>query len=103
MIPILKSCFASASATWADKLASTVPKTTSTLVGGSGGRFGLVYSYADFYYHAALMNGFGGQVFDKAGQPVMDNPANVNAMELLVRWIVQPAMNGTPPSIVNAR
>ena len=76
------------------KLVPQPPKTTAELVtlakkigDKQAGRFGLVYSYADFYYHAALMNGFGGMVFDKAGQPVMDNPANVKALELLLRWI----------------
>jgi len=76
------------------KLVQQPPKTTEELVAlakklgppGSG-RYGLAYSYADFYYHAALQNGFGGGVFGPGGQPTLDRPENVKALELLVRWI----------------
>jgi arabinogalactan oligomer/maltooligosaccharide transport system substrate-binding protein len=87
------------------KLVPQPPKTTADLVATAkkigdpkAGRFGLVYSYADFYYHAALMNGFGGRVFDKGGQPVMDNPENVKALELLVRWIEKDRILPKEPS-----
>jgi arabinogalactan oligomer/maltooligosaccharide transport system substrate-binding protein len=62
------------------KLLKTPPKTTTELVKVSqgltnkaAGKFGLAWSYGDFYYVASLLNGFGGGVFDKA-------------MELLVQW-----------------
>jgi arabinogalactan oligomer/maltooligosaccharide transport system substrate-binding protein len=75
------------------KLVKTPPKTDVELVAlakkltdKGAGRFGLAYSYADFYYHAALQNAFGGRVFD-AGVPVLNNPENVKALQLLVSWI----------------
>jgi len=76
------------------KLVKEPPKTSGELVAlakklsdPKTGRFGLAYSYADFYYHAALMNGFGGRVFDGGAKPVLDNPENVKATELLLRWL----------------
>ena len=75
------------------KLVSTPPKTTAELVATAkkltdpkAGKFGLVYSYADFYYHAALMNGFGGGVF-KGRSPVLNSPQNIKSLELLMRWV----------------
>ena len=35
------------------------------LTNAAAGKFGLAYWYSDFYYHAALMNAFGGGVFDR--------------------------------------
>jgi arabinogalactan oligomer/maltooligosaccharide transport system substrate-binding protein len=76
------------------KLVSTPPKTSAEMVkmaksltDAKVGKFGLAYSYADYYYHAALQNAFGGGVFDAKGQPVVNQPANVKAMELLLTWI----------------
>jgi arabinogalactan oligomer/maltooligosaccharide transport system substrate-binding protein len=75
------------------KLLKTPPKTTTELVkvaqgltNKAAGKFGLAWSYGDFYYVASLLNGFGGGVFDKATQPTMNAPANVKALELLVQW-----------------
>ena len=75
------------------KLVSTPPKTTAELVAVAKkltdpktGKFGLVYSYADFYYHAALMNGFGGGVF-KGRTPTLNSPENIKSQELLMRWV----------------
>ena len=52
-------------------LVETPPRTTDELVAiaerltdPERGRFGLAYSYGDFYYHSALMNAFGGSVFE---------------------------------------
>ena len=76
------------------KLVKTPPRTTGELVAiakkltnAKAGRFGLAYSYTDFYYHAALMNGFGGRVFDAGTRPVLDAPENVKSLELLLRWL----------------
>jgi arabinogalactan oligomer/maltooligosaccharide transport system substrate-binding protein len=76
------------------KLVSTPPKTTKELVklaqsltNKSAGRFGLAYSYADFYYHASLMNGFGGGVFDQEAKPTLNRKENVKSLELLLKWI----------------
>jgi arabinogalactan oligomer / maltooligosaccharide transport system substrate-binding protein len=75
------------------KLLKTPPKTTGEiekvakqLTNAGAGKFGLVYWYSDFYYHATLMNGFGGGVF-QGRKPVMNQPANVKSLELLVKWI----------------
>jgi arabinogalactan oligomer/maltooligosaccharide transport system substrate-binding protein len=76
------------------KLVKTPPKTTGELVAvakklsdAKAGRFGLAYPYTDFYYHAALMNAFGGRVFDPGTKPVLDAPENAKALELLLKWI----------------
>lgn len=75
-------------------LVKVPPRTTGELVATAkkltdqaAGRFGLAYWHSDFYYHAALMNGFGGRVFDPGTKPVLDNPENVKSIELLVRWL----------------
>ena len=84
------------------KLVQTPPKTTAELVtmakrlsNAAEGRFGLAYWYSDFYYHAALMNGFGGAAF--AGRkPTLNAPANVKSLELLTSWIGQGFMPAEP-------
>src|SRR4029079_15555827 len=74
------------------KLVPTPPKTTGELVALSkkltdkkAGRFGLVYPYNDFYYHAALMNGFGGGVFDAKFNPTMNSKENVQSVDFLLK------------------
>lgn len=69
------------------------PKTTRELVALAKqftdvprGRFGLAYPYDDFFYHAALHNGFGGGVFDDKRRPILDHPGNLAAGELLLKW-----------------
>jgi len=76
------------------KLVPTPPKTTGELVALAKkltdletGRFGLAYWYSDFYYHAPLMNAFGGGVFGPDGRPVLDSAANVKSIELVMRWL----------------
>lgn len=75
------------------KLLPTPPKTTGELVAtakkltdAGAGRFGLAYWYSNFYYHAALMNGFGGKVFDAQRNPVLNNPENVKSLDYLMKW-----------------
>lgn len=51
------------------------------------GRFGLAYSYSDFYQHSGVMNAFGGAVFNEEGQPVIDQPANVESINLVLEWL----------------
>lgn len=50
------------------------------------GRFGVVYAYDDFFFHAALMNGYGGGAFDGAGKLTLNGPANIKASDLVQRW-----------------
>ncbi|MGZ3460987.1 MAG: extracellular solute-binding protein, partial [Archangium sp.] len=76
------------------KLVPTPPKTSGELVklarkltDKQAGRFGLAYSYGDFYYHAALMNGFGGGVFDAKFNPTINSSENVKAVDQLLKWI----------------
>lgn len=75
------------------KLVPKPPTTTAELVATAKkltdpktGKFGLAYSYADFYYHSCLMNGFGGGAF-KGRTPILNSPENVKSMELLMRWV----------------
>ncbi|HEX2224125.1 MAG TPA: extracellular solute-binding protein [Thermoanaerobaculia bacterium] len=84
------------------KLVPAPPKTTGEMIAlakkntnAASGRFGLVYWYSDFYYHAALMNGFGGGVF--AGRkPTMNSPQNVQSLDLLRKWMASGVMPEEP-------
>jgi arabinogalactan oligomer / maltooligosaccharide transport system substrate-binding protein len=88
------------------KLVAKPPKTTGELISGCKklGQAGevtcLVYPYTDFYYHAALMNAFGGRVFDPGPTPRLDAPENVKAMELLLRWMDKDRILPREPSTV---
>ena len=75
------------------KLVPTPPKTSGEMVtmakkltDAKAGRFGLAYAYNDFFYHAAVMNGFGGGVFDAKNTPTMNSPANVKSVEQVLKW-----------------
>jgi arabinogalactan oligomer/maltooligosaccharide transport system substrate-binding protein len=52
----------------------------------TSGRYGLVYFYNNFYFHAALMNAYGGRVFDENGQLVLNSPQTVASMEEMMKW-----------------
>lgn len=83
------------------KLVPTPPKTTAELAAQAkkltgGGKFGLVYWYSDFYYHAALMNGFGGGVFGPNRKPTLNSPQNVQSLNFLLGWINQGFMPAEP-------
>ena len=76
------------------KLVTKVPKTTGELVtigksltDASTGRFGVAYWYSNFYYHAILMNAFGGGAFDAAGKPIINCEANAKSLDLLLKWV----------------
>jgi arabinogalactan oligomer/maltooligosaccharide transport system substrate-binding protein len=83
------------------KLLPNPPKTTAELAATAkrltgSGRFGLAYWYSDFYYHAALMNGFGGGVFGPNRRPTLNSPQNVQSLNLLLKWINQGFMPAEP-------
>lgn len=85
------------------KLVQAPPKTTGELAAlakkltnAASNRFGLVYWYSDFYYHAGLMNGFGGSVFTQGRKPAMNSAANVASVQLLVKWVDQGFMPPDP-------
>jgi arabinogalactan oligomer / maltooligosaccharide transport system substrate-binding protein len=87
------------------KLVTAPPKTSTELLAVSKkmtdpktGKFGLAYSYSDFYYHAALMNGFGGGVFDKGRKPTLNSPANVKSLEYLMKWVTKDKILPLEPS-----
>ena len=87
------------------KLLPTPPKTSKELVAmakkltdAKSGRFGLAYSYSDYYYHAALQNAFGGRAFDPGPKPVLNAPENVKALELLMRWFTVDGILPAEPS-----
>jgi arabinogalactan oligomer / maltooligosaccharide transport system substrate-binding protein len=74
-------------------LVPSPPKTTAELEAIAGkltdkarGRFGLAYAYDDFFFHAAIQNGFGGGAFDAAGKLILNNPANIKAADLVRDW-----------------
>ena len=84
------------------KLLQTPPKTSAELIAtgkkltnAATGKFGLAYAYADFYYHAALMNAFGGGVFE-GRKPTLNSPANVKSFDLLLKWQGQGFMPAEP-------
>lgn len=87
------------------KLVPKPPTTSAELVAiakqhtdVAAGRFGLAYWYSDFYYHAPLMNAFGGGVFDAAGKPTLDSAANVRALEYLMGWLEKDRILPAEPS-----
>jgi arabinogalactan oligomer/maltooligosaccharide transport system substrate-binding protein len=88
------------------KLVPVPPKTSAELVtvakkltDKAAGRFGLAYAYNDFYYHAALMNGFGGRVFEgSSAKPVLNTPENVRGLEQLMTWFDKDQILPAEPS-----
>jgi arabinogalactan oligomer/maltooligosaccharide transport system substrate-binding protein len=87
------------------KLVASPPKTSTELVATAkkltnraAGKFGLAYSFADFYYHAALMNGFGGRVFDAGTKPVLNNPQNIQSLEYMLKWFKKDQILPAEPS-----
>ncbi|HEX6900651.1 MAG TPA: extracellular solute-binding protein [Thermoanaerobaculia bacterium] len=83
------------------KLLPKPPATTAELAAQAkkltgGGKFGLAYWYSDFYYHAALMNGFGGGVFGPNRKPTLNSPQNIQSLNYLLGWINQGFMPAEP-------
>ena len=86
-------------------LVKTPPKTTGELVklakgltNAASGRFGLAYEYSNFFFHAALMNAYGGQVFAPGPKPVIDSPQNVAAAKTMLKWYKQDGVLPADPS-----
>ena len=74
-------------------LVKAPPKTTGELIkvaksltNAASGRFGLAYEYSNFFFHAALMNAYGGQVFAPGAKPTIDSPQNVQAVKTMMKW-----------------
>ncbi len=87
------------------KLVPTPPKSSGELVkvakkltDKKAGRFGLAYSYGDFYYHASLMNGFGGGVFGPGTTPTLNSAENVKSVEQVLKWVEKDGILPAEPS-----
>jgi arabinogalactan oligomer/maltooligosaccharide transport system substrate-binding protein len=86
-------------------MVKTPPKTTGELIKVAkgltnvpSGRFGLAYEYSNFFFHAALMNAFGGQVFAPGPKPVIDSPQNVAAVKTMLKWYKEDGILPADPS-----
>jgi arabinogalactan oligomer / maltooligosaccharide transport system substrate-binding protein len=86
-------------------LVKTPPQTTAELIklakgmtDASTGRFGLAYEYSNYFFHAALMNAYGGQVFAPGPTPVIDSPQNVAAVKTMLKWYKQDGVLPADPS-----
>ncbi|MFO1266610.1 MAG: extracellular solute-binding protein [Rubrivivax sp.] len=84
-------------------LVKAPPKTTDEMVklaksltNAASGRYGLAYWYTNFYFHSALMNAFGGAVFDKDGKLVLDSPANVASLNQMMKWFKDGVLPAEP-------
>ncbi len=53
------------------------------------GKFGLATWYSDPYYHAPLLNAFGGSLFAPDGRPTVNSAPNVQSAQLLKTWLRQ--------------
>jgi arabinogalactan oligomer/maltooligosaccharide transport system substrate-binding protein len=62
------------------------------------GKFGLAYEYSNYFFHAALMNAFGGGVFDDSANPTIDQPANIEAIKLMMDWYKEEGILPADPS-----
>jgi arabinogalactan oligomer / maltooligosaccharide transport system substrate-binding protein len=74
-------------------------KVAKGLTNKAAGRFGLAYAYSDYYYHAALQNGFGGGVFAAGAQPALASKENEAALELLMKWLYKDEILPAEPSV----
>ena len=88
------------------KLVKTPPKDTAELVkvaksltNKAAGRFGLAYAFTDYYYHAALQNGFDGGPFEAGSKAALNRKENVAALELLMRWLDTDGILPGEPSV----
>jgi arabinogalactan oligomer / maltooligosaccharide transport system substrate-binding protein len=86
-------------------LVKTPPKTTAEMVtmakaltNTQSGRYGLAYWYTNFYFHSALMNAFGGSVFDKDGKLTINSPATIASLNQMMAWYKTDGILPTEPS-----
>ncbi|MBL8346503.1 MAG: extracellular solute-binding protein [Rubrivivax sp.] len=85
-------------------LVKAPPKTTDemvklakTLTNTASGRYGLAYWYTNFYFHSALMNAFGGAVFDKDGKLILNSPATIASLNQMMTWYKKDGVLPTEP------
>jgi arabinogalactan oligomer/maltooligosaccharide transport system substrate-binding protein len=80
------------------KTSGELVKLAKSMTDAKTGRFGLAYEYSNFFFHAALMNAFGGQVFGPGAVPTIDSPQNVAAAKLMLKWYKQDGILPADPS-----
>jgi arabinogalactan oligomer/maltooligosaccharide transport system substrate-binding protein len=73
-------------------------KLAKSLTNAESGRYGLVYWYTNFYFHAALMNAYGGHVFDKDGKLAVNSPQTIASIKQMMKWYKQDGIMPTEPS-----
>jgi arabinogalactan oligomer/maltooligosaccharide transport system substrate-binding protein len=71
----------------------TPPKTVAEMLKlakqhtqADSGRYGLAYWYTNFYFHAALLNAYGGRVFDDGGKLTLNTAATVASIKQMMKW-----------------
>jgi len=80
------------------KTGEELVKVAKSLTNAASGRYGLAYWYTNFYFHSALMNAFGGAVFDKDGQVIINSPATVASLNQMMTWYKKDGVLPTEPS-----
>lgn len=80
------------------KTADEMVKLAKSLTNAQSGRYGLAYWYTNFYFHSALMNAFGGAVFDKDGKLTLNSPATIASLNQMMAWYKKDAILPTEPS-----
>lgn len=80
------------------KTTSEMVKLAKTLTKADTGRYGLAYWYTNFYFHAGLMNAFGGRVFDKDGNLVLNSKEGLAAIKQMMKWYKQDGILPPEPS-----
>lgn len=80
------------------KTSTEMVKLAKSLTKADSGRYGLAYWYTNFYFHAALMNAFGGHVFDKDGKLDLNTPATVASIKQMMKWYKDDGIMPTEPS-----
>jgi arabinogalactan oligomer / maltooligosaccharide transport system substrate-binding protein len=87
------------------KLVPSPPSTSAELVDVAKrftnvpvGKFGVAYEYSNYFFHAALMNAFGGAVFDADANPTIDRKENVDAIKLMLEWYREDGFLPADPS-----
>lgn len=86
------------------ELVKSPPKTVSEMLAiakqntrADSGRYGLAYWYTNFYFHAALMNAYGGRVFDD-GKLVLNSPGTIASIKQMMKWFKTDAVMPPEPS-----
>lgn len=72
-------------------MVSTPPKTTDELISLAKSltdpakrQYGLAYEIQNYYYHSIWMQGFGARVFDANGNPVLNSPEAIKALQFAI-------------------